>query len=254
MNHRINTHLCGSTAAASIHPGLWRFALAATHMSADFITSRVEINGPRHIWGPIRLSYHSSVCWLWLFGSCHWDSGRACSVIDQALLADRWSMVVGGAMDLSFSILSSSLFSSLCSPLVPGRDVYDASRRCTGWLTRAAGEAGRLAGWEIVTRTGVWHGRYTQTLLFALSPFSVQIYHNTIICTTVPSRWALCYKCAVWKLNQSMILENHLSLQGDPAVWFIIGTSLNDHLERNDQSKLLKDILSGWELFFTLKR
>lgn len=135
-------------------------------MSADFITSRVEINGPRHIWGPICLSYHSSVCWLWLFGSCHWDSGWACSVIDQALLTDRWSMVVGGAMDLSFSILSSSLFSSLCSPLVPGCDVYDVCRRCTGWLTRA--------GWEIVTRTGVWHGRYKQTLLFALSPFSVQ--------------------------------------------------------------------------------
>ncbi|MEQ2181908.1 hypothetical protein GOODEAATRI_016499 [Goodea atripinnis] len=30
-------------------------------MSADLIMSRVEINGPRHIWRPIRLSYHSSV-------------------------------------------------------------------------------------------------------------------------------------------------------------------------------------------------
>lgn len=35
--------------------------------------------------------------------------------------------------------------------------------RCTGWLTRAAGEAGWLAGWEIVTHAGPWHGRYVHT-------------------------------------------------------------------------------------------
>lgn len=85
------------------------FALAATHMSADLITSPLEINGPRHIWGPICLSYHSSVCWLWLFGPCHQHSVWARRVIDQALLTDRWSMTVGVAMDLSFSFLYSFL-------------------------------------------------------------------------------------------------------------------------------------------------
>lgn len=113
-------------------------------MSADLITSRVEINGPRHIWGPIRLSYHSSVCWPWLFGSCHWDSGWARSMIDQPLLTDRWSMAVGGAMDLFFPLL----FSFLLLPLAGTgpwcmwgfHEVYlmtDTSRRggrLTGWL------------------------------------------------------------------------------------------------------------------------
>lgn len=115
-------------------------------MSADFITSRVEINGPRHIWGPIRLSYHSSVCWLWLFGSCHRDSGWARGVIDQALLTDRWSMAVGGAMDLSFSPLSSSLF--LPFSLASGTGAWcmwcfhEVDR-----MTDTSRRGGRLTGW-----------------------------------------------------------------------------------------------------------
>lgn len=67
------------------------------------------------------------------------------------------------------SFLSPSLFfssASLWSPPVPGRDVCDVSMRCTEWLTQAAGEAGWLAGWEIVTHMEVWHRRYTHIHLF----------------------------------------------------------------------------------------
>lgn len=70
----------------SIHPERRCLPLAATYMSADFITSRVEINGAGRIRGPIHLSYHSSVCWLWLFGRCHRDGAGASAVIDQAPL------------------------------------------------------------------------------------------------------------------------------------------------------------------------
>lgn len=197
----LNTDLCGSTAVDSIHPELWRFALAATHMSADFITSRVEINGPRHIWGPIRLSYHSSVCWLWLFGSCHHDSGWACRVIDQALLTDRWSMLVGGAMDLSFSLLSSSLF---FSPLLD----CSAGAWCIGcfqevyWMTDTSRRGGRLAGRAIVNRTGIWHGQCTKK--YQLAAYNRNITIDFVL-------WEMCMK------NQSILLENHQhhSLLGD---------------------------------------
>lgn len=73
------------------------------------ILLRVEIDGPRRIWGPIRLSYHSSVCWLWLFGSCHLDSGEVFSVIDQAL-SYRWLINGCGWGDGSFPFLLSLFF------------------------------------------------------------------------------------------------------------------------------------------------
>lgn len=74
------------------------------------------------------------------------------------------------------------------------------------------GEAGWLAGWEIVTRIGIRHGRYTQTLSFPPPKTALHPSYDGL--------------CAVWKLNQPMILENyhqHHSLQADPVVWSIIG-------------------------------
>lgn len=145
---------------------------------------------------------------------------------------------VCGWGDGSFLFPSSVLF--FLFPLVTGRDVCDVSMRCTGWLTRAAGEAGWMAGWEIVTHMGVWHGPYTHTHTLTFPPFSHTHFTECIVIKVILSYHpdGFCTKRAEWKINQSMMLEKHLqhhSPQGDPAVWFNIGTcySMNDHLERN---------------------
>lgn len=162
-------------------------------------------------------------------------------------IADQWLWVGRWIFPFPLSLLL--FFSPFRSPLVPGRDVCDVSMRWTGWLTRAAGEAGWLAGWEIVTHTGVWHGRYTNThthtyslhhtLSFLLS--SVQnAYHGAILMGSA---------LQVWKLNRSMILEDHCSPPGDPVDLLLARVSLWITTVRETINQSSWKILTGFFLF-----
>lgn len=88
----------------------------------------------------------------WLSAPCDWSGSSYRSLINGC-----------GWGDGSFLFPSLSFF-SFASPSLALRYWGVMYVRfpwgVTGWLTRAAGEAGWLAGWEIVTHMGVWHGRH----------------------------------------------------------------------------------------------
>ncbi len=167
----------------------------------------------------------------WLSAQCDWSGSSYRSLINGCGWGDG-------------SFLFPSLFfsfSSLRSPLVPGRDVCDVSTRCTGWLTRAAGDAGWLAGWEIVTHMGVWHGRYTYTHTHSCS------LHHTLSVFLSSFLLHKCYRvhCNYSNIRRSfttsfplgryccLIYHRHMLVPEWPP-W-----------EKHNQSKLLKDILTG---------
>ena len=132
---------------------------AAAHTSAALIMRPVEINGPRHIWGPICLSYHSSERWPRLSGRCQCGTVRAARVIDLALRTDRWSMSVGGAMDLS-------PFPRLCELAPPQWCMWCLGEEQRMSDTSRPGRQARSADWERLTHTGTWHYCSTDSLLF----------------------------------------------------------------------------------------
>ena len=188
---------------------------------------------------------------IWVLSPGQWLSAR------RDWSGSSYRSLINGCGWGDGSFLFPSLFFSFSPlfvrPLVPGRDVCDVSMRWTGWLTRAAGEAGWLAGWEIVTHTGVWHGRCTNThthththtyslhhtLSFLFS--SVQnAYHGAILMGSA---------LQVWKLNQSMILEDHCSPLGDPVDLLLAHVSLWITTMRETINQSSWKILTGWDKF-----
>lgn len=123
-------------------------------------------------------------------------------IADQWLWVGRW--IFPFSLPLFFFFVPLLTFGTVAWCIWCFHEVYlmtDTSRRGrqADWL---AGRSSPALGFDMDT----------QTLLFP--PLKTALH---------PSYDGL---CAVWKLNQSVILENyhqHHSLQADPVVWFIIG-------------------------------
>lgn len=135
-------------------------------------------------------------------------------------IADQWLWVGRWIFPFPLSLLL--FFSPFRSPLVPGRDVCDVSMRWTGWLTRAAGEAGWLAGWEIVTHTGVWHGRYTNTHTHLFPP--PHTFFPPFLCAECISRCHTDGLCTASMKTQPINDIRRSLFPPGRSCWSVIGT------------------------------
>lgn len=161
-------------------------------------------------------------------------------------IADQWLWVGRWIFPFPLSLLL--FFSPFRSPLVPGRDVCDVSMRWTGWLTRAAGEAGWLAGWEIVTHTGVWHGRYTNTHTHLFPP--PHTFFPPFLCAECISRCHTDGLCtASMKTQPINDIRRSLFPPGDPVDLLLARISLWITTVRETINQSSWKILTGFFLF-----